>query len=36
MTEPFSEKLTLILKVLPMSLARLPAELGLNKSVVAR
>jgi transcriptional regulator with XRE-family HTH domain len=36
MTEPFSEKLTLILKVLSMSRARLAAELGLNKSVVAR
>lgn len=36
MTEPFSEKLTLILKVLSMSRARLAAELGLDKSVVAR
>src|SRR5579859_784 len=36
MTEPFSEKLTLILKVLSMSRARLASELGLDKSVVAR
>ena len=36
MTEPFSEKLTLLLKVLSMSRARLAAELGLDKSVVAR
>jgi hypothetical protein len=36
MTEPFSEKLTLVLKVLSMSRARLASELGLDKSVVAR
>jgi transcriptional regulator with XRE-family HTH domain len=36
MNEPFSEKLTLVLKVLSMSRARLAAELGLDKSVVAR
>src|ERR1700678_1539131 len=36
MTEPFSEKLTLILKVLSMSRARLASELSLDKSVVAR
>jgi transcriptional regulator with XRE-family HTH domain len=36
MTEPFAEKLTLILKVLSMSRARVAAELGLDKSVVAR
>ena len=36
MTDPFSEKLTLILKVLSMSRARLASELGLDKSVVAR
>lgn len=36
MTEPFSEKLTLVLKVLSMSRARVAAELGLDKSVVAR
>src|SRR5271155_3337284 len=36
MTEPFSEKLTLVLKVLSMSRARLAAELGLDKSVGAR
>ena len=36
MTEPFSEKLTLTLKLLSMSRARLAADLGLDKSVVAR
>jgi transcriptional regulator with XRE-family HTH domain len=36
MTEPFAEKLTLVLKVLSMSRARLAAELGIDKSVVAR
>ncbi len=36
MTEPFSEKLTLVLKVLSLSRARLAAALGLDKSVVAR
>jgi transcriptional regulator with XRE-family HTH domain len=36
MAESFSEKLTLILKVLSMSRARMAAELGLDKSVVAR
>jgi len=36
MNEPFSEKLTLVLKVLSMSRARLAAELGIDKSVVAR
>lgn len=36
MNEPFSEKLTLVLKVLSTSRARLAAELGLDKSVVAR
>jgi transcriptional regulator with XRE-family HTH domain len=36
MTVPFSEKLTFVLKVLSMSRARLAAELGIDKSVVAR
>jgi hypothetical protein len=36
MSEPFSEKLTLVLKVLSMSRARVASELGLDKSVVAR
>ena len=36
MAESFSDKLTLILKVLSMSRARVAAELGLDKSVVAR
>src|SRR5579859_840033 len=36
MTAPFSEKLTLVLKVLSTSRARVAAELGLDKSVVAR
>src|SRR5580700_3309262 len=36
MTDAFSAKLTLVLKVLSMSRARLAAELGLDKSVVAR
>jgi hypothetical protein len=36
MSEPFSDKLTLVLKVLSMSRARLAADLGLHKSVVAR
>jgi len=36
MSESFAAKLTLILKVLSMSRARLAAELGLDKSVVTR
>ena len=36
MNEPFADKLNLILKVLSLSRARLAAELGLDKSVVAR
>jgi len=36
MTDAFSAKLTLVLKVLSLSRARLAAELGLDKSVVAR
>jgi transcriptional regulator with XRE-family HTH domain len=36
MSESFAEKLTLVLKVLSMSRARLASELGLDKSVVAR
>jgi transcriptional regulator with XRE-family HTH domain len=36
MNEPFSEKLTFVLKVLSMSRARLAADLGIDKSVVAR
>jgi transcriptional regulator with XRE-family HTH domain len=36
MTEPFSEKLALILKALSMSRARLASELAIDKSVVAR
>src|SRR5438045_4262409 len=36
MSELFSEKLALVLKVLSMSRARLAANLGLHKSVVAR
>jgi len=36
MGEPFSAKLTFVLKSLSLSRARLAAELGVNKSVVAR
>ena len=36
MGEPFSAKLTFVLKSLSLSRARLAADLGLNKSVVAR
>jgi transcriptional regulator with XRE-family HTH domain len=36
MSEPFFEKLTFVLKVLSMSRARLAADLGVDKSVVAR
>ncbi|HZL01163.1 MAG TPA: helix-turn-helix transcriptional regulator [Caulobacteraceae bacterium] len=36
MSEPFSEKLAFVLKVLSVSRARLASELGVDKSVVAR
>jgi len=36
MSEPFSEKLSLVLKALSMSRARLAADLGVHKSVVGR
>jgi hypothetical protein len=36
MSEPFSEKLTFVLKVLSMSRARLAADVGVDKSVVGR
>jgi DNA-binding transcriptional regulator YiaG len=36
MSEPFSAKLSLVLKVFSMSRGRLAADLGIDKSVVGR